>query len=117
MLALGKKYAEEFRQFLRGEAPFPDNTALWVVISTHPTVLLTTATPITVEERPIYHHFFQVPGIGFYLFVGRGVLASDLQKCCLVHDPRHPIIGSTALDKLAAAAQYFGPLKVSPFEP
>jgi hypothetical protein len=113
LLGLGKRYTEEFRQFLRGQSSFPAKSALWVRFSRLSPVLLTTCLPMTAEEgRSPFHYFFQVPGIGFDLFVGGEV--KELQGCCMVHDPLHPIIGATDLDKDAATAQYYGALKLAP---
>lgn len=113
LVELGPRYTEEFRQYLLGEAAFPSNAAVVVTISSRRPVLITTATPITLERSPLFHHFFQVPGIGFDLYVGNAIHQSVFKQYCFATTANHLILHTDSLDKTAAKAQYLGPRKLA----
>jgi hypothetical protein len=97
---LGRKYQEQFRSFLIGDAQFPDDAVMSVIVSRNPEPLLAAMFPITIRQNGYFHHRFQIPGISFELFVGREV-PTRFKTMCIVHSQDHAIFSSDIADRLA----------------
>jgi hypothetical protein len=86
MMRLGSLYEEQFRQYLNGEAKFPANAVLWVAVirSEHPPPVISFPTG---ERVGSYHrHTFDVLGLSYMLYVGRG-LPEEIRQLCAFRSP------------------------------
>lgn len=73
-ISLGGQYQEQFRLYLLGKAPFPQNARIVVHVSTEAQAdLLTTVYPCTTRVDGVRRHKFYIPGVLFILFLGRDV--------------------------------------------
>jgi hypothetical protein len=87
---LGKKYEEDFRRYILGEAHFPASTALWVGVSNEDNPALLVNAPVGAREATYHHHSFVIPGMVFDLFVGSRI-PIHLERGCMVHGQQNPI--------------------------
>jgi hypothetical protein len=87
---LGKKYEEDFRLYILGEADFPAGTALWVGVSNEDDPPLLLNAPVGAREATYHHHSFVIPGMVFDLFVGSQI-SIESQGGCIVRGPQNPI--------------------------
>jgi len=73
-ISLGTEYQEQFRLYLLGQTPFPQNARIVVHVSseTQPD-LMTTVFPCTTRVDGVYRHKFYIPGLLFILFLGEDV--------------------------------------------
>lgn len=77
---LGNKYQEQFRKFLLGEGAFPKYASLNVFIdrgNRGPFVM----SPFSAKDGTIYVHRFEIPGIQFFLYVGKMIPAQVMNVC------------------------------------
>jgi hypothetical protein len=83
-------YAEELRLFLLGECDFPANVALSTFVSTLKMRLGEVHYPFRKgRDGPagVYLYWFQVPGLTFGMWVGRGI-SSNTRAFCTAHSRR-----------------------------
>lgn len=92
-ISLGKKYAEEFRQYLLGDAPFPENATVGVLLSKLRFPALGFLFPVTVRVDEGWCHRLHIPGITFLLTIGRH--SPESKSVCFLRSPAHPIAIST----------------------
>lgn len=95
---LGKRYEEEFRQYLLGAADFPNNAVIWVSVcasrESHPSFNFPAGKRIDT-----YHHYhFAIPGIVFDLFVG-GVIPLASRRMCTLRSQENFIYLSEKVDE------------------
>jgi hypothetical protein len=88
-ISLGEKYQEQIRRYLLGEAGFPENAALCVVLSKLKSPALTFNFPDSIRVESGYCHRLHIPGIDFLLTIGKRL--DDEQFTCIVRSPVHPI--------------------------
>lgn len=86
---LGKKYVEEFRRYLNGEAAFPANARLTLSILDQPKGVSLPAHdiasfPATLKKEGCHIHAFYLCGLYFELTVGN-TRPSYLETMCLHH--------------------------------
>jgi len=89
-IKLGKRYEEEFAQFLLGNRPFPENAALIVTVSDNVSPVDSVSSPYGGRHGRCHTYFFHIPGIHFCLFVGR-MIGSMYRDACIVRSPEHRI--------------------------
>lgn len=63
-------YEQTFRRYLMGEAGFPANTALSLLVGSESRMVEWALNPQSTNENGFHHHNFTIPGITFMLFVG-----------------------------------------------
>jgi hypothetical protein len=97
------KYSEPTRLFLNGDAGFPANTVVTVVVSSLPEVHLMATMPQTKKCEGYTSHFFSIPGLDFTVDIGARIPAM-LQEACLYRGLRRPIFYSAAADLETAGA-------------
>lgn len=68
---LGAKYAEAFRKYLLGEAPFPASARLFMHVWDDSEIRFMTVFPCSERREGVWRHKFAIPGILFILFVGK----------------------------------------------
>ena len=73
LISLGDQYQEQFRLYLLGKAPFPQNARIVVHVSTEQSDLLTIVYPCSTRVDGVHRHKFYIPGVLFILFLGRDV--------------------------------------------
>jgi hypothetical protein len=97
-IALGP-YEEQFREYLLGEAPFPPSAALWVWVARHETPSRAATPPDSHRVGQCHIHFFDVPGVRFFLIIGR-TIPEYARLVCVLNGPDQPILVSDAPDQL-----------------
>jgi len=95
---LGRRYEESFRLFLTGATPFPEDAAIRVIVSSNPDALGAFYFPC--EGRGATDHFykFAIPGIEFFLFVGKRIPA-DTRRACSFRSPQRYVYLSPNVDR------------------
>ncbi len=88
-IRLGERYQEQIRRYLLGEARFPDNAALCVVLSKLKNPQLTFNFPNTIRVESGYCHRLHIPGIDFLMTIGKRL--DEERLTCIVHSPVHPV--------------------------
>ena len=83
-IELGKRYNEEFRLYLLGKAPFPDNAFLTTIACTDPFSQIRFFMPGENMKNKDRVHIVMARGITFFLGVGRQ-LPERITRYCLVH--------------------------------
>lgn len=89
-IRLGKRYEEEFRQFLLGAANFPKNAVIAVSISTSNEPLIGVPVPHGGKLGKYYYYNCIIPGIIFDLFLG-GELPEIARVGCIYHSEENVI--------------------------
>jgi hypothetical protein len=89
-IRLGSRYQEEFRLFLLGEAPFPENAISIVYVSTSEIPPLMAAYPDSLRDDHKHIHRFHIPGIWSHIVIGKN-LSEDNRRMCILRSPDHPI--------------------------
>jgi len=74
-------FEEGFRQYLVGDAAFPDSAALWVLVREPSLVDRLTYTPTTGKGSGAYSHRFPMPGFIFMLWVGNRITDTHRELC------------------------------------
>lgn len=92
-ISLGRKYAEEIRQYLLGVAPFPENATFGILLSKLRFPALSFLFPVTVRVDEGWCHRLHIPGITFLLTIGRH--SAESKSLCFLRSPAHPIAIST----------------------
>ena len=87
-------YGEPIRQFLLGTGPFPRHCFVRVVLwPERDSVLWGTYIPRRDSERRFYFYSYYLPGITFYMYVGKRV-PPELRQTCCISGPLKPIFTS-----------------------
>ena len=87
-------FEESFRRFLIGEAEFPEHAYLCVVVRVPSDMDSVTHEPSGGRSENMHLYTFPMPGLLFYLGVGRNV-EEFFRKACIVHGVGNPISIST----------------------
>lgn len=85
------KYQEPVRAYLRGEAPFPNKTALIVAVLPASASQIAFSIPQLRSKGGYHSYTFYTLGIQFVLFVGNCV-SREMKETCFVSNPAHPIL-------------------------
>jgi len=101
-ITLGRKYEEQFRRYLMGEAVFPDNAALIVWVSATPEPLLAANVPIGGKQEDYHIYRFSIPGLRFHLALGNGI-PGLFRRYCLHRSPEHIVLMADDVDEAAKA--------------
>jgi hypothetical protein len=82
---LGKKYTDEFRQFLLGMTGFPNDAAILIDIFgfRSPAALATMLFPYGEKQENFHYYRFTIPGVAFNLYVGQ-LVPSTLRDCSIL---------------------------------
>lgn len=95
---LGKRYSDEFRRYLRGERPFPENAALVVSVREGGDVSMMTIPPFAgVKAEGVRMYNFLTPGLAFVLAVGQRI-RPEMRQYCFVRGAGHPIAATPILE-------------------
>jgi hypothetical protein len=98
-ITLGKRYEEEFRQYLAGCAGFPSSAALVVQIANTNAPLQLFSFPFSQRHAAGCHqHSFFAQGVLFWLFVG-GRLLPKLDRICIVRSREQIIFLSDKVEE------------------
>jgi hypothetical protein len=84
-------FEENFRKYLLGDADFPPDAMLWVLVRPKSIVDRATHTPAGGKTEEFHFYNFPMPGLAFTLMVGRRIPA-QLRDTCLVRGTGNPII-------------------------
>jgi hypothetical protein len=96
---LGKKYAEDFRQYLLGKSAFPQNVSLMLSLSSLEKPLMYSEIPYGGRVAGSHHGYqFGIPGLVFTLAVGR-MIPESTRVYCLIHGYGNPIVVSRLTDQ------------------
>lgn len=95
---LGKRYEEEFRQYLLGTADFPNNAVIWVSVCASREPLTSASFPAGKRTDTYHHYHFAIPGIVFDLFVG-GVIPPNRRRMCTLRSQENFICLSEKVDE------------------
>ncbi|HEV7842629.1 MAG TPA: hypothetical protein VGO69_02985, partial [Pyrinomonadaceae bacterium] len=96
---LGRKYEEQFRQFLLGNEGFPEKATLWLSLITDDQLWNYFTFPYGRKENGYWRKEFQFFGFVFTLFIGN-LVPSDIRRFCLAHSTEHYISMSKAADDM-----------------
>lgn len=108
---LGKRYREEFRQYLLGDAGFPLEATLIVDVCSFQSPALASAMFPTGRNDSGYHYFtFSIPGILFYLFTGQRI-PPGIRDCCILRSPERCLFSSLRDD--AIVERHLGLMKTA----
>jgi hypothetical protein len=108
-------YAEPFRQFVRGVAPFPANTYLAVCVLPPTVPLLSTLMPVQLMTKGFHCFTFYVPGVEFQLYVGKNV-PDSLKIGCIATGQHHLVLSSPDFAK-TIGKNYVNALKSARISP
>lgn len=72
-VSLGDKYEEQFRQYLMGEEEFPCRATVWTAISRSVNPDNVAFVPTKGRQEGYFCHRFSIPGIVFFMYVGKMV--------------------------------------------
>jgi len=102
-LDLGE-YAEPMRLYLLGDAEFPADTIVTVVVSSLRDVNLMASLPEQSDPFQGYRsYFFAIPGLAFMVDAGPDI-PQTMQQECLYRGPQRPIFYSAIADFRNAVA-------------
>ncbi|MDE3135821.1 MAG: hypothetical protein KGL59_04570 [Acidobacteriota bacterium] len=90
LINLGK-YGEPIRQYLRGEAVFPQKTALAIAVLPASASEISFFTPRLSSKGEYHLYTFYLLGIQFMLLAGNCVSREE-KEVCFVSNPAHPIL-------------------------
>lgn len=91
-------YSEAIRIWLRGEAAFPRNIALNVIVSRPSAAQIMMNPPYQTTAQPCHTYLFHVPGVLFRLNVGKQIPAEE-RALCFYSSAGHFIIVSDTITK------------------
>ncbi len=97
-ISLGDRYQEEIRQYLLGNAKFPERAAVIVIVSGLRQPVLAFNFPISIRVELCHSHRLHIPGMTFLLVVGKDVPKS-FGDVCILRSSVHPIFVSTTGDE------------------
>ena len=106
---LGKRYEEEFRQYLLGTADLPANAVVLASVSTSKEPFKAIPVPYGEKEGSYFHYRLVVPGIFFHLYLG-GRIPSQFRRGCTYRSQENLICLTDRVDQrlLADAVNSFG---------
>jgi hypothetical protein len=84
-------YAEQLREYILGDGPFPIHMTLTVGVVPKPAKVIAFSEPYKSNKGIFTTFTFYVPGIIFALHVGKALADVDKQAC-FVSNPLHPIV-------------------------
>ncbi|HEV2199223.1 MAG TPA: hypothetical protein VGR73_05350 [Bryobacteraceae bacterium] len=91
-------YEEDLRKYLMGEAPFPEDCALWVSISDTTTPMTgLVLSPYGDRHGPCHAYKLVVLGVGFNLLVGKRIPQQG-REMCFVRGVGNPIFRTDMLE-------------------
>ncbi|MBA3441435.1 MAG: hypothetical protein H0T92_16370, partial [Pyrinomonadaceae bacterium] len=96
---LGRKYEEQFRQFLLGNEDFPEKATLWLSVITDNQLWNYFTFPYGCKINGYWRKRFQFFGLEIALFLGN-LVPPNIQQFCLVHSTEHYISMSKAADNM-----------------
>jgi|SRR5271157_1464234 len=89
MISLGTKYQEQIRKYLLGDADFPENAAVMLVVSLkRPAIAFNF--PDTIRISSQHCHTLHIPGMTFQLSLGSQI-EDGTTETCIFRSPFHPI--------------------------
>jgi hypothetical protein len=91
-------YGESIRTWLRGEATFPQNLALNVILSKPSGAQIITNPPYLTTEQPCHTFLFHVPGVLFRLSVGNRIPVAE-KALCFCSSAQHFIVVSDTITR------------------
>ncbi len=89
-IRLGPKYEEEIRKYLCGDAGFPLNASVMVLVSDLPRPHVSFNFPDTIRVDSSHAHMLHIPGLTFQLALG-GQPSAGARESCIVRSEFHPI--------------------------
>ena len=92
-IRLGPKYQKELRAYLLGDAGFPQNAAVMLIVSGLPRPHLSFNFPDTIRIDSSHAHTLHIPGLTFQLGLG-GQPSAGARETCIVRSELHPIFVS-----------------------
>lgn len=95
-------YAESFREYLLGEASFPENVALLIAKRDGGEVSSLTSTPVGKRLGLVRTYKFAMPGIAIAIAVGKG-LTPTMRRLCFAHGKGNPIASTPLLEAIIQA--------------
>jgi hypothetical protein len=81
LIQLGAKYEEQFRQYLNGEAGFPQSAAIWIAVARSETPAPIINFPVGEVKGKCHQHHFNVFGLSYMLYVGGGLTEEITRHC------------------------------------
>ncbi len=91
MIDLGRRYEEQLRAFLLGEAEFPHGMVLWSAVcrtpEPPPVISFPAGERVTEGIHAYQRHIFDIPGFSFMLFVGNRI-PDHVRDFCMVRSSR-----------------------------
>jgi hypothetical protein len=84
-------YSDKLRQFLRGQASFPDHVVLNVGVVRPEVTFSNALEPYRGTAAGVRNYIFNVPGMQFVLTIGK-TIGSELKRTCFYSNALHPII-------------------------
>jgi hypothetical protein len=84
-------YRDDVRDFLRGDAPFPNNVSLNLFVQPRNRTPIWIAEPARGKAEAYRNFSFYVPGIRFDLYVGKQI-RDHIRQLCFYANPAHPIV-------------------------
>ena len=81
---LGKKYENQFREFLLGSSQFPEKAVLTMSVSNEKEPFSIAIFPNYCKHDGYFQHRFYIPGIEFILWVGN-IVPKDLKNISISH--------------------------------
>jgi hypothetical protein len=90
-------FEEQFRRYLMGQASFPADAALWVVVREIGPISHFTYIPTGERMGNIHVHRFPMPGFAFMLHVSKN-LPEISRNLCFVHGPGNPFVQSSIIE-------------------
>jgi hypothetical protein len=77
-IVLDPGYQEGFRQYLLGSSALPEDVHLFIFVASETRPLNVATFPMTDRETGGYRHLFYIPGLSFYLLLGREARPYDI---------------------------------------
>jgi len=104
-IELGKRYREEFRQYLIGAGPLPANAGLAIHVSDASQPMAAPFAPFGGREEQgpdgrYSRYSFYPPGLLFRLFLASSVPQGVNGRLCAVHAPGRPVMVTDKLESL-----------------
>jgi hypothetical protein len=93
-------YDEEFRHFLLGEAEFPRNTVLAVMVREGGAIDRLTHTPAGMAGAEMSTYQFPIPGFSFVLTLGKNI-PERISQYCFVRGLGKPIVTTVAVEQFS----------------
>lgn len=92
-------YAEPMRQYLNGEAEFPENVSLLIAVREGEEISRLTASPFGEKQDGVWVYRFPMPGLALAMAVGRALTPSH-RNYCFVRGHGNPIASTPLLEAI-----------------